>query len=305
MSDNGIKKVAIYTRVSTEDQATGGFSLEAQLEKLRAYSGLKEWRIVGEYIEEGESGRTTKRPKYQKMFEDIDKWDGILVMKMDRIHRNVINCLKMMEDLDKKEREFVSFTENIDTSTAMGRAMMSITLVFAQLESEQIGERTFIGMKQKAKNPNSGFMGHRPCFGYRTVKEIVTDKHGNSKTKSHLEPIPEELTVIKKAYELYNEGHSMPQICKILNRKYASVHYWLKNPIYVGYYKWHNIMKKADVTPVISSTLWDLVQKRKCQEADRGDYIPLLIKDKDVFEIPKEKIKAMSAVRRAKHNISY
>lgn len=305
MSDNEIKKVAIYTRVSTEDQATGGFSLEYQLEKLRAFCIARDWDIAGEYIEEGESGKTTKRPQYQKMMADIDKWDGLLVIKMDRAHRSQTNFTAMMVILSKKYKHFVSMTESYDTSTAIGRLLMDFSVRLAQFESEQTGERTYIGMSQKARNIDAGFMGHRPCFGYKTVKELITDNHGNQKTKSHLEPIPGELAVIKKAYELYNEGHSMPQICKILNRKYASVHYWLKNPIYVGFYKWHNIMKKADVTPIISITLWDLVQKRKCQEADRGGYIPLLIKDKDVFEIPKEKIKNMSAVRRAKHNISY
>ena len=305
MSDNGIKNIAIYTRVSTEDQAQEGFSLEAQLQRLRAYCFSQDYNVTGEYIDDGYSGTNTKRPQYQKMFEDIGKWDGILVMKMDRIHRNRLNFISMMAQLKKQEKEFVSMSESLNTSTAMGRFVMGIIQDIAQLESEQTGERTFIGMAQKAKDIDAGFMGHRPCFGYKTVKEIVTDTHGNSKTKSHLEPIPEELAIVKKAFELYNEGHSIPQICKILNRKYASVHYWLKNPIYTGYYKWHNIIKKADVKPIISSTLWDLVQKRKCQEADRGDYIPLLIKDKDVFEIPKEKIKNMSAIRRAKHNISY
>ncbi len=305
MSDKGIKNVAIYTRVSTEDQAKEGFSLESQLERLRAYCIVREWNNIGEYIDDGYTGTNTKRPQYQRMFEDIGKWDGILVIKMDRIHRNSKNFMEMMDQLEKKDKQFVSTSESLDTSNAMGRFVMDIIQRIAQLESEQTGERTFIGMAQKAKDINAGFMGHRPCFGYKTVKELVTDTHGNSKTKSHLEPIPTELAIVKKTFELYNEGHSMPQICKKIDLKYGKVHYVLKNPIYVGFYKWHNIMKKADVTPVISSTLWDLVQKRKCQEADRGDYIPLLIKDKDVFEIPKEKIKAMPAVRRAKHNISY
>jgi len=305
MSDNGIKNIAIYTRVSTEDQAREGFSLEAQLERLRAYCFSQDYKVTNEYIDDGYSGTNTKRPQYQKMFEDIGKWDGILVMKMDRIHRNRLNFISMMDQLKKKEKEFVSMSESLNTSTAMGRFVMGIIQDIAQLESEQTGERTFIGMAQKAKNIDAGFMGHRPCFGYKTVKELITDIHGNSKTKSHLEPIPGELGIVKLIFELYKEGYSMPQICKKIDLKYSKVHYILKNPLYAGYYKWHNIIKKADVTPIISSTLWDLVQKRKCQEADRGDYIPLLIKDKDVFEVPKEKIKAMSAIHRAKHNISY
>ena len=87
------KKVAIYARVSTEDQAKEGFSLDSQLEKLRSYCKARGWEVAGEYVDDGYSGRDVRRPAYQKMMEDIDNWDVLLVMKMDRIHRNSKNFM--------------------------------------------------------------------------------------------------------------------------------------------------------------------------------------------------------------------
>ena len=113
-------RAAIYTRVSTEDQAKEGFSLDAQLEKLRSYCKAKDWSIAGEYIDDGYSGRKTRRPAYIKMMEEINKWDALLVIKMDRIHRNPKNFMFMMEHLNKNRKEFVSMSESFDTSTAMG-----------------------------------------------------------------------------------------------------------------------------------------------------------------------------------------
>ena len=132
-------EVAIYTRVSTEDQAKEGFSLDAQLDKLRSYCKARDWIVWGEYIDDGYSGRNVKRPAYKKMMEEMENWNVLLVIKMDRIHRNSNNFMMMMEHLKQKEKEFVSMSESLDTSTAMGRFVMDIIQRIAQLESEQIG----------------------------------------------------------------------------------------------------------------------------------------------------------------------
>src|ERR1051326_9099750 len=100
---SAMTRVALYTRVSTEDQAKEGFSMGAQLERLRYVAKAQGWTVAGEYVDEGHSGRTTKRPAYQRMMgnEELPKWDVLLVMKMDRIHRNSRNFMAMMDDLRK------------------------------------------------------------------------------------------------------------------------------------------------------------------------------------------------------------
>ncbi|MFO1532720.1 MAG: recombinase family protein [Thermoplasmatota archaeon] len=151
MAEKGPVRVALYTRVSTEDQAKEGFSLDAQIERLRFYAKAQGWAVAAEYVDEGHSGRTTKRPMYQKMMAELETWDTLLVLKMDRIHRNSRNFMAMMDDLRREGREFASVSESLDTSTAMGRFVMDIIQRIAQLESDQIGERTYVGMEQKAK----------------------------------------------------------------------------------------------------------------------------------------------------------
>ena len=85
-------RVAIYVRVSTDDQAREGYSLDAQEKRLKNYCSLRnDWEVVEVYRDEGYSGTNTGRPEYQRMLEEIDRWDTILVLKMDRIHRNSVH----------------------------------------------------------------------------------------------------------------------------------------------------------------------------------------------------------------------
>lgn len=251
-------KAAIYTRVSTEDQAKEGFSLDAQLDKLRSYCKARDWIIAGEYIDEGYSGRKTRRPAYTKMMEEISNWDVLLVIKMDRIHRNSKNFMFMMEDLNKKGKEFVSMMESLDTSTAMGRFVMDIIQRIAQLESEQIGERVYIGMEQKAKT-NGGVLGFNIPYGYNY-------------TNGKLEINKDEAPTVQQIYSWYLSGKSIGKITKMLNEVNLPTKkggYWakktistmLKNPVYCGFLHWEEYVNKSDHSPIISSHDFNEVQK--------------------------------------------
>ena len=249
---------AIYTRVSTEDQAKEGFSLDAQLDKLRSYCKARDWSIAGEYIDDGYSGRNVKRPAYSKMLYEMDKWDILLVIKMDRIHRNSKNFMLMMEDLKKHEKEFVSMTESLDTSTAMGRFVMDIIQRIAQLESEQIGERVYTGMEQKART-NGGILGFNIPYGYNYV-------NGN------LQINQDEAKYVKKIFHQYSGGMSMKKISNYLNskniptkhnRKWGSqtVSLILKNPLYCGFLHWEDYLNPSNHDPIIKNKIFNDVQK--------------------------------------------
>ncbi|MCD6108984.1 MAG: recombinase family protein [Thermoplasmata archaeon] len=251
-------KVAVYTRVSTEDQAKEGFSLDAQLDKLRAYCKARGWEIAGEYVDDGYSGRNTKRPAYQRMMQEMDKWDGLLVIKMDRIHRNSKNFMIMMEQLRENNKEFISMTESLDTSTAMGRFVMDIIQRIAQLESEQIGERVYVGMEQKAKT-NGGILGFNIPYGYDYVDgKLVINK--------------DEAEIVKKIYQWYLEGHSMGEIAETLVKQDVPTKkqgFWakktvstiLKNPLYCGYLRWEKYINKGEHEPIIDVETYNEVQK--------------------------------------------
>ena len=250
-------RVAIYTRVSTEDQAKEGFSLDAQLDKLRSYCKARDWIIAGEYIDDGYSGRNVKRPAYTRMMQEMDKWDAILVIKMDRIHRNSKNFMLMMEDLKKHGKEFVSMTESLDTSTAMGRFVMDIIQRIAQLESEQIGERVYIGMEQKART-NGGVLGFNIPYGYDYIDgKLVINK--------------DEARVVRDIYSWYTEGKSMGEIAKMLNNSKIPTKkggFWakktistiLKNPTYCGYLHWEDYINKSDHDPIVSENEFNEIQ---------------------------------------------
>ena len=277
-------RAAIYARVSTEDQAKEGFSLDAQTESLRNYCKARGWEIAGEYVDDGHSGRNTRRPAYQKMMGEKEKWDTILVVKMDRIHRNSRNFMEMMDNLRKWEKEFSSMQESLDTSTAMGRFVVDIIQRIAQLESEQIGERVYTGMRQKASTVG-GILGFNIPYGYdyKDRKLIINHK---------------EAEIIKYIFkECVNES-SMGTIVKKLNEKKVptkkggrwakqTISGILKNSLYCGFTQWEEILKKGEHDPIVDTRIFNKVQeiiKRRTKNTNIKQKIVMQIEDKILKE---------------------
>lgn len=258
-------KVALYVRVSTEEQAAEGYSLEAQKGFLADYCIAEDWEIFKVYEDDGYSGRNTKRPGYRHMIEDMDQWDVMLVMKMDRIHRNSRNFMAMMDDLARKGKMFVSSTESLDTSNALGRFVVDMIQRIAQLESEQIGERTYMGMREKAEtmsnsDEESRTMGFNPPFGYAL-------DHGLLFT------IPDELEIVSRMFDSYVEGSSMDAIAYSLNStgmltrrgnpwNVYNVRTILHNPVYAGYLRWDGLFVRHFASPAVTPDIFNSVQER-------------------------------------------
>jgi site-specific DNA recombinase len=250
--------VAIYIRVSTEDQAREGYSLGAQKERLVAYCEAQGWEVIDVYQDDGHSGRNTRRPAYQRMLLEKDRWDIMLVMKMDRIHRNSKNFMIMMESLEKWGKKFTSMNESLDTSNAVGRFVVDIIQRIAQLESEQIGERTYMGMAQKAES-GSGLLGFNPPYGY-------------SIADNDLSIITEEASVVQDIFSRYLSGDTMSNIAWSLNHKDVptrrrsmwtvwSVSYILHNPAYAGFRRWDGILVQSSHSPIIDKGTFNSVQQ--------------------------------------------
>jgi len=290
-SEQKIKNVALYMRVSSEEQAAGGYSLDSQLDRLRAYCKAREWTIAGEYTDGGFTGRNTKRPKYQEMFKDMVIWDAVVVIKMDRIHRSQKNFMGMMETLSKNDKEFVSMNESFDTSTAMGRYVMNIMALTAQLESEQTGERITAAFIQKAKTDTAGAMSHRVPFGYRWDKE----------KRVHIE-VPDELNIVKQIFRDYLAGLTMRQLSKKTGLPANSIRYYLHNSFYAGVERWCNFFRASSLEPVITIDMFNQVQKLIHKRYnERVCYEPLLIK-KGPFKIDRDTEKKSPLIQRGKHN---
>lgn len=263
-------RVALYTRVSTEDQAKEGFSLDAQLDRLRLYAAAQDWTIAGEYVDEGHSGRKTNRPAYQKMLAERDAWDTLLVMKMDRIHRNSRNFMAMMDQLTRENKGFASVTESLDTSTAMGRFVMDIIQRIAQLESEQIGERVFVGMEQKAKT-SGGSLGKPAPFGYIYGPESV------------LQPVAGEAPFVLEAFERFRDGAGKQAIATWLNqagvatRRQTQWTVWnvthlLQNATYAGALPWQEQLQIGAHAAIVAPELFNAVQERLQSTSTKRSY---------------------------------
>jgi len=251
--------VAVYTRVSTEDQAKEGFSLEAQRERLAAYCLARDWTVAGQYVDDGHSGRNIRRPAYQRMMAERDQWDAILVIKMDRIHRNARNFMDMMDNLGEWGKDFVSATESLDTSTAMGRFVMDIIQRIAQLESEQIGERVYMGMSQKAK-AGPGILGFHAPLGYELANGLLM-------------PRKEEASIVREIFDLCADGRTLEEIAAELNEEghrtkrntawtALKAYRILHNPIYAGFLRWDGFLRKAEHEPIVTVDSFNEAQER-------------------------------------------
>ncbi len=141
-------------------------SLEEQENELKKYCDYRNFRIHKLYIERGKSGGNTNRPEYQSLIKDIEaqKINAVVVKKLDRLSRSLLDFEALMVTLQTHEVDFISLREQFDTTTAMGKAMLRVALVFAQLEREQNSERVSDVMTYRASLGlhNGGY----PPFGY-------------------------------------------------------------------------------------------------------------------------------------------
>ncbi|TVY09999.1 recombinase family protein [Paenibacillus cremeus] len=162
-------KVAIYIRVSTDEQATKGNSLLEQRERLEAYCKAMDWEEYEVFEDDGYSAKDMNRPKLQEMIEQIrnNKIQMVVTTKIDRLCRNLLDLLTFIDDLVEYDCGYVSASESFDTSTPAGRMVLQILGAFAEFERERIRERVKDNMKSLAKKTNKVI--NRPCYGYDVV----------------------------------------------------------------------------------------------------------------------------------------
>ena len=201
-------KVAIYPRVSTQEQAKEGYSIGEQIERMEKYCDAMGWTVYNTYTDPGYSGGDTNRPGLQRMIKDVKagKIDKVLVYKLDRLSRSQLDTLYLIEKVFLANNcDFVSMSENFDTGTPFGRAMIGILAVFAQLEREQIKERMKMGREARAKSGKYG--GGSICpIGYDYINgELIKNDY--------------EAMQVQLAFDLAEKGLSPYSIAKELCKK--------------------------------------------------------------------------------------
>ena len=149
-------KVAIYIRVSTEDQAKEGYSLEVQREYLESFAKREGLEIFKVYQDDGISGYSTERPALKALLKDAKdkKFDLVLVYKIDRFSRNLKDLLNLVDELSSSGVGFKSATEPFDTTTSAGKLMFQQLGSFAEFERNRIAERVFPGMVKGVQRGN-------------------------------------------------------------------------------------------------------------------------------------------------------
>ena len=271
-ANTAVRRVAIYIRVSTLHQVDRD-SLPMQRRDLIAYAqlilGIEDYQI---FEDAGYSGKDTDRPAYQSMMDQVRQgvFSHILVWKIDRISRNLIDFAKMYEELQSLRVIFVSKNEQFDTSTAMGGAMLKIILVFAELERNMTAERVTATMISRAQQ--GIWNGGRVPFGY----SYDPDSHEFSL-------LEEEADIVRLMFRRYLGCASLVETAKYLNLQgYRSrsgalwtpstVWLILSNPWYAGAYR-YNRYKGTKGRKANPAEEWVVV----------GDHHPAIV-DNDALE---------------------
>jgi len=212
-------KFAIYSRKSVytaKGDSIDNQILECKKRILMQYPDVSDSDIVV-YSDEGYSAKNTERPEFQKMLAAIrdKRIDGVVCYRLDRLSRSVSDFANLIEELNSLDVIFISVNENFDTSSPMGRAMMSISSVFAQLERETIAERVRDNMHALARKGQ--WLGGTPPLGFTSEKvENVTLDDDKIKTACKLKPNPDEINIVKIIYEKFLELKSLSGVSKYL-----------------------------------------------------------------------------------------
>lgn len=261
--------IALYVRVSSREQVDG-YSISEQTERLNGYAHAMGWTGTRVYTDPGFSGASLNRPAIRQLIEDVKagKISRVVSWKLDRLSRSQRDTLYLIEDVFLPNGcNYVSMTENFDTATPFGRAMLGILSVFAQLERERIKERISIGKDGRAKDGRWHGGGLIP-IGYRVEN---TD----------LVPDPIEAPQVRECFSLYAQGKGSHKIAnyfckKGYRHKYgvwseATVRGVLANRTYLGIIKWNGNEYTGVHEPLVSPDLFETAQKiRASRQAVRG-----------------------------------
>lgn len=242
-----IKQAALYIRVSTEAQSEEGYSIDAQLEKLENYCKAMGIESYQPYIDGGWSGSNLNRPKMEELIQDIESKiiDAVIVYKLDRLSRSQADTLHLIDKVFiPNDCAFISLNEKFDTATPYGKAMIGILSAFAQLERENIRERTRMGMMERIKEgywPGGGI----PPFGY------------NYDSKSGILVPNDNADDVRNIFRLYLDGYSTTQLAEMYAvANDTQITAILKRRTYLGIIPYNNKEYKGKHQPVIDEETW-------------------------------------------------
>lgn len=281
-------RAAIYVRVSTEEQANEGFSIQAQLADLHRYAEIHNMEIVELYVDEGCSGKSIEgRPHMQRLLKDSrqGKFNVVLVYRIDRLARKLKDALEINDELERNGVQLISINENIDTTTPMGKMVFQMVGSIAEMERNTIVGRVKMGMTERAKQ---GKFNGGICLGYDSVNKTLVVNEA-------------EATIVREIFNLAEQGFGYKAIVGHLNSmgyktkkgnafSVNGVKDILSNPIYIGKIRFNQkenwsekrrkgqnneyILVDGEHEAIISEEQWERVQnlrKKRSYKPSRSE----------------------------------
>lgn len=264
-SEESIKNVVIYTRVSSAEQVEG-YSLETQKDDLKKFITYKGYNLVEEFIDRGISAKDIEnRTDYKRMMKFIsekskskNKIDAIIVWKLSRFSRNSLDLQQALSQLEKYDCHLIAEKDGLNTFNDMNKVILKLLGIFAELERTNIANNVRSGMRKGAEDGQ--WMGGVAPYGYKTVQK-------NQSGDSTLSINNEEAILVRKIFNLYAEGNGYAKIADLLNNRwllktrrnslwsYTSIAQMLDNPTYIGMIRygkhtdWSKLGRKGKSSP--------------------------------------------------------
>lgn len=261
------KKVAIYARVSTTEQAEEGYSIDEQIRVLKEFCEKEGYGVYDEYVDRGISGKNiTGRPAIKRLLADAEqkKFDIVLVWKMNRLARKSLDLMNIVEQLNSKNIAFRSYTEKYETETPTGKLHFQMMAAIAEYERNNIAENVKMGMIARAKD---GQWNGGQVMGYDVVEK---DSENKKRKQTGLQINEQEAKIIRLIFQMYTTGHGYKAIANKINQdgyrtkknktfSLNAIKTIVTNPVYAGYIRYNVV--KGEHPSIISEETWKIAQK--------------------------------------------
>lgn len=257
-------QVGVYLRVSTEMQANDGNGLEAQRDAVMKRCAREGWTDITEYCDAGISGKSTKRPEFQRMLADAAAGSIQVVMaaKLDRLARNTVDFLATADELTRVGCRLVMLDPDLDFGTDTGRLMATVFAGFAEWERKLISNRVMGG--KTAQAPRGEFNGSPIPYGYDGEWNVIED----------------EAEVVRRIFAEFNGGATFNAIAKGLTAdgittrtgatwQHPQVAHIVRNGVYAGLRQWNGTEAiDEDLTPIVSEDTYRDANSRRTRRGN-------------------------------------
>lgn len=286
-NDFDYRDIAIYCRVSTDEQAREGLSLDEQQHRMKAYCAAMDWKQHIQYfIDDGYSAKDIERPHLSELLKEIKKNNisKVIVTKLDRLSRNLYNLLELINIFKEHNVSFISISESFDTNTPSGRLTLQVLGAVSEFERERIRERVIDNMFHAA---NKGQWLTSAPYGYDLKEKQL-----------HINPVTSK--IVKRIYNMYlEENKGFLAIAKILNEEGI--------PSSTGKEWWNRTIKLILINPAYKgTTIWNRREgsNKKRPEKDMEDWIiqentHKAIIDSEMWNLVQDKIEKRTLPSRA------